>query len=449
MVRCLLVNPQMPFNAPIEDSWIKLGLAGLSACLKQHHHEVYLIDFRMTSGWDEVVARVKIIDPEIVYISAFTSESRDAIKVAEVIKQYDRKIPVVVGGIHASIMPEDYTRTGLFDFIIRGEGEITVPKIADSISEYYKSYIHPVVEWGETPQLDLLPFADRELWSDYHERIQHPPPWLKSKPWVDVLMWRGCNSNCRFCSGPGEKNHFTRDRNGTRVPYIRGCSVQNVIEELLELDRKYHYKSIHFDDDQFIMNIPWTWKFLEALKENGLDNKEWWAGTRADILLRNKDLILEMQRCGCSIISVGFESFSDPLLQFWNKGTTVRQNFEAADFLNEHGIKIFSNTIFGAPRSDGKWHIEDDRANIEAIKKIKPAWVSWSSFTAVPGSDLYQWCIDNNFTVAENPGFRDCRGDTIKGISHRKIRMMIDEIPDCRRNWKHRWYDKLMMTIGK
>jgi coproporphyrinogen III oxidase-like Fe-S oxidoreductase len=96
-----------------------------------------------------------------------------------------------------------------------------------------------------------------------------------------------------------------------------------------------------------------------------------------------------MKKAGLDIMSVGFESFSDELLTFWNKGTTSQMNHDAAKFLNDNEIRIFSNTIIGAPRADGKWYIEDDIANIDAIKKIKPSHISWSLFTAVPGSELY------------------------------------------------------------
>jgi hypothetical protein len=256
----------------------------------------------------------------------------------------------------------------------------------------------------------------------------------------DVLV-----HNCKFCSGPGEQNHFTRIVGDKRVPYVRGRSVDNVIRELTELDDRYHYRSIHFDDDQFIMNIDWTWKFMKALKDNALDTKRWWAGSRADVILRNKDLVLEMRDCGMEVMSVGFESFSDELLQFWGKGTTVQQNFEAAQFLNDNGIKIFSNTIMGAPRPDGKWHIEDDERNLAAMKRINPAHVSWSIFTAVPGSELYQWCIDKGLVVAKSPGFRGADEDKIKGINHRRIRLMMDTLESTKRLWYHTLHDQLML----
>lgn len=455
MIKILLINPQMPFNASPQDSWIRLGLAHLSSVLKQDRtNDVHLIDFRLISGWDDFCGRVSKIYPDVVFITAFTSEVENTIRAARVIKEIKPDTVIVVGGIHASIAPEDFQKAGCFDFIMRGEGEITVPKIAAGFMELISQITttpgarFPSVLWGETPDLDKIPFADRELWFDYRERTMHPPIWLREKPWVDILMVRGCPYRCKFCSGPGEQNHYTKvDSEGNRKPYIRGRSVQNVIDELLVLDQKYHYKSIQFLDDQFIMNPAWAWDFMKALKEYGLDSKQWWAGSRADVILRNKDLVLEMQRCGLDIMSVGFESFSDELLRFWGKGTTVAQNFEAAQFLNDHGIRIFSNTIMGAPRPDTKWHIEDDWRNIEALKLIKPSFASWSIFTAVPGSELYQWCIDNNLTVAKNTGIRAADENKIKGISYRKIRVMMDEIDSCRRPWYHTMNDRLRALI--
>ena len=441
MTSCLLINPQMPHNSNVKfDSWVRLGLAHLSSALKEKGHIVSLLDYRMIGNWDEILPSIEKHNPDIVFIGAFTSEVETAIRTGHLIKATHPEIVTCVGGIHASIDPTVYERAGCFDFIVRGEGEVTVPKIASG-------EIKSQTLWGEVPDLNAIPFADRELWSDYKERIKYPPVWLTEAPWIELLMYRGCYGKCRFCCGCGEQNHFTKEVNGKRVPNIRGRTVANVIKELTILEDKYHFKSVQCHDDQFIMNPQWTWDLMGELKENGLDNKKWWVGSRADVILRNKPLVLEMQKCGLDIMSVGFESFSNELLQFWNKGTTAEQNYEAAKFLKDNGIRVFSNIIMGAPRPDGKWHIEDDLKNIEAMKKIKPDHASWSIFTAVPGSDLYQWCIDEGLTVAKNAGFRTADETKIKGVSNRRIRVMMDEIPSVKRPWYHTMHDRVMMMV--
>jgi radical SAM superfamily enzyme YgiQ (UPF0313 family) len=452
----LLVNPQMPFNRPIQiDSWIRMGLAQLSAVLKaDKENTVHLLDLRQLTDWDEFYDKVARINPDVVFITAFTSEVQSAIKSARIIRSINPCISICVGGIHASIAPEDYQKANCFDFIVRGEGEITVPKIAaghrDVISQTSDwIYGNPITLWGETPDLDKNPFPDRALWEDFPERMQYPPAWLTKKPWAEVLMARGCPYHCKFCCGAGEQNHYTKvGCDGKRIPYIRGRSVENVIVELQYLVDTYGTRSIHFSDDQFILNPEWTRNLMMAMQDNGLDNLQWWAGSRADVILRNKELVLLMRDCGMDVMSVGFESFSYEMLKFWNKGTTVAQNFEAAQFLNDNGIKIFSNVIMGAPRPDGKWHIEDDERNIAAMKQIHPFYASWSIFTAVPGSELYRWCVDNNLIAdSANSGIREANENKMKGISYRRIRAMMDGIEGCHRPWYHHWHDKLMLLV--
>jgi radical SAM superfamily enzyme YgiQ (UPF0313 family) len=444
MTRVLLVNTQSPYGSNVKNSWIRMGLAYLSSSLKANGHIVDLADIRMMKNINHVISKISIFKPDLVCITALTAEVGDAIAIGHEIKKYNPKIYTMIGGIHASIAPEDYIKAGCFDFIIRGEGEITVPVIASNLTMYHKL---PSVIWGEPPDLNEIPFPDRELWNDYKERIKYPPAWGLPSPWIEFIISRGCPYHCRFCSGPGEQNHFTIDSGGNRKPYIRGRSVENAIEELLELDHKYHFKGIQFHDDQFILNPAWTDKFCDAVVDHGLDNKSWWVGSRADVILRNKPLILKMKKVGLDIMSIGFESFSDELLKFWNKGTTVQMNYEAAKFLNDNEIRIFSNTIMGAPRADGKWYIEDDYANINALKKIKPSHVSWSLFTAVPGSELYQWCIDKELSVAANVGFRWGDEDKIKGVNRRRIRIMMDEcLPDSRPIY-HNWYDQVRLFL--
>jgi anaerobic magnesium-protoporphyrin IX monomethyl ester cyclase len=445
MTRVLLVNTQSPYGSEVKkNSWIRMGLAYLSASLKADGHIVDLADIRTMKNIHEVISKVSIFKPELVCITALTAESGEAIAIGHEIKKYNPEIYTMIGGIHASIAFEDFKRAGCFDFIIRGEGEMTVPAVASNLAMYHT---FPSVIWGEPPDLNKIPFPDRELWNDYKERVKFPPSWGLPSPWIEFMNSRGCPYHCRFCSGPGEQNHFTINSDGNRKPYIRSRSVENAILELQELDSKYHFKGIQFHDDQFILNPVWTDKFCDAIIENGLDNKRWWVGSRADVILRNKSLVLKMKKAGLDIMSVGFESFSDELLTFWNKGTTSQMNHDAAKFLNDNEIRIFSNTIMGAPRADGKWYIEDDIANIDAIKKIKPSHISWSLFTAVPGSELYQWCIDKGLSVAGNTGLRNSDESKIKGVNLRQIRILIDEVIPEGRPFYHNWYDRVRLFL--
>ena len=433
--KVVLVNPQTPFQEKIAGSeYIKMGLAYLSAIMKNEGHTVSLVDFRLCDSFEHAVRKTVSGIPDVVCITAFSSEKTDAIRFGHELRKAMPDVILVIGGIHASLRPEEFAAERCFDYIVRGEGEITVPKI---VADPHRNHVSEIL-WGETPDLDALPFPDRELWPDYRERVNCPPVYVPGKSWVDIISFRGCYAKCRFCSAHGERDHFTRlNAEGKRVPYLRGRSVENVIAELKELDAKYHYEGIQFLDDQWIMNPEWMWKFCYEIEKAGLAGKNWWIGTRVDVLLKNKELMLRMKEVtGEMMVSVGWESFSQYHLDFWEKGTTVQQNWEAAAFLREHGFKIFGNVIMGAPREDSKWYREDDIKNIEAMKKIKPDWMSWSIFTAAPGCDLEQWCIDNGLSSAHNVGFRNAGESKIKGVDWRWIRRQMSDRP-----FWHDWYD--------
>jgi anaerobic magnesium-protoporphyrin IX monomethyl ester cyclase len=424
--------------------WIRLGIAYLSSSLRAQGHEVGLLDFRYLKGWREVIPAVEKFAPDMVSISAITMDAQNAIRCGQMIKQHNPAIVTCVGGIHASIAPEDFENAGCFDFVVRGEGEVTVPWIANVFGpDGLKLFTtRTATMWGETPDLNALPFPDRELWPNYRKIISTPNHLKLEIPWLQMIANRGCPYSCSFCCGPGEKNHFTREVNGKRVPYVRGRSVENVIKEMDALKYTYDIKSIQFMDDQFIMNTDWMWAFCKD-KEEWLPETKYWAASRADIILRNKPLIERMHDTGLDIMSVGFESFSNHLLKFWNKGVTAEQNYEAAEFLNDIGVRIFSNTIFGAPREDGKWYIEDDLANIEAIEKIQPATASKSIFNPIIGSELYQWAIDKNLIDKPMTG---AHNTCLKGVNQRKIRLIMDRAY-CDRPWHHRAFDTVMDMV--
>jgi len=139
MTRVLLVNTQSPYGSEVKkNSWIRMGLAYLSASLKTNGHIVDLADIRTMKNINNVISKVSLFKPDLVCITALTAEVGEAIAIGCEIKKYNPEIHTMIGGIHASIAPEDFKKAGCFDFIIRGEGEITVPEIASNLAMYHK-----------------------------------------------------------------------------------------------------------------------------------------------------------------------------------------------------------------------------------------------------------------------------------------------------------------------
>jgi radical SAM superfamily enzyme YgiQ (UPF0313 family) len=226
------------------------------------------------------------------------------------------------------------------------------------------------------------------------------------------------------------------------------------MEEMKLLYQKYHYKSVIFLDDEFLINPKWVKNFCQAMHDYGFAQKKikWWAAVRADMICRFPEIIREMKQAGLDTISIGFESFSDRLLKWMNKGTTAEINFKAAEITKKLGLKIYANTIFGLPYKDKKWYIEDDLVTLEAIKKIKPHNWAYSYFTPIPGSSFYDWFKKNNLILKDSPeisGLRFANQPKIKGVDYQKLKKMVLEYSHQRnQSLAKRVIKKTLKTIG-
>jgi len=120
-------------------------------------------------------------------------------------KNINRNIITVAGGIHPTMFADEFIKSNVVDFVIKGEGEISLPKLLENPQKF------PPIFYGEPPDLDKIPFEDRELWPDYKKRIQQKILKFPGKPPVtNVLTKRGCPWQCKFCCGPGEQNLYTK-----------------------------------------------------------------------------------------------------------------------------------------------------------------------------------------------------------------------------------------------
>lgn len=153
---------------------------------------------------------------------------------------------------------------------------------------------------------------------------------------VSVLSSRGCYGSCSFCS---EKEFYRR--NGTPVPRYR--SIQSLIDELTEISQQKHIKSISFADSNFmpgsLKRKKWLRQLATELKESKL-KFNYRINTRANDVIRNKDIIPLLKEVGFSEYFIGIESFSQSQLELYNKYVTVEQNVQALQILSQNHIKI-------------------------------------------------------------------------------------------------------------
>ena len=373
----------------MDAGWISHGLAHLSSAAKAQGFHIDLIDLRALSGWDQFREVLTKRNPDVVGVTMMSVDYNPARRAVGIAKEIKPDVVTMVGGPHVTLALQDALRIPQVDYLILHEGEVTFPKLLRSI-EGGDPPSERVIR-GEAPDLDTIPFADRDLflkeWREWGYDLDSPEvsfaPELPS-PFATIIAGRGCLYNCAFCK-PGEDYIF-----GKRT---RKRSVENVLAELTELVSNYNIASFMFHDDCLTEDRDWVMEFTDRYIAEGF-NMPFFCQTRADILVRHEDMVERMAQAGLRGYFVGFESGSDRVLKFIRKGTTVEQNLEAARICRKYGITIWANYMMGMPTETK----EEVMETVRMMKDIDPDYYSPAFFTPHPGTDLYDFVVEHDLS---------------------------------------------------
>jgi len=413
-VKATLINPAVAWDA-LDASWIRHGIGSISAYAKAKGHEIDLIDLRrlvkQQNGkafidWQDFDNKIGESQAEVFGLSILSANFDFAKECIRRIRKIKSKVDVVIGGIHPTVCPEEAEDLKV-DSIITGEGEL---KFVD--------FLEGKMSKDVRPDLDSLPFVDRELFAPLREL----PIGYLEEPFHTLIIGRGCPYKCTFCA-PAETKLFGKK--------VRMRSVDNVLAELLELKQRYGLKSFAIHDDAFSSFPRYVLEFVEK-KLKVLPEATFYCQGRADQVVRRPDLFKSLYKSGLRILSVGFESGSNRVLGFLNKQVTVEQNLEAARILNGIGIDIWGNLMVGIP-TESKAEVIKTIQMAKKIKEIQPqAILSWASYTPHPGSELYDYCKEHDLSLVKNSAdyrrYFEKDNPKIRGIDYQFLSWAIGQV---------------------
>ena len=345
----------------------------------------------------EVVFKEKLEDllhegPDLIGISASTDTYSIAIKWAQTIKA-QLGVPVILGGIHISLVPESLA--SCFDLAVLGEGEITIVEVLRSYQKHHRldysllqripglAYFNNgrLARTAPRPQitdLDGLARPCRELLPYYQKGGQS-----------HVFSARGCPYHCHFCAST---KMFAR---------YHSHSVDTIVADIEHLIQVEQAKFITFFDDLFIADKRKLDAIATRLEERGLLGKCQFMGhVRANLI--DEAVCQQLKRLRMDVVSMGIESFSDKVLKSLNKtGNSCEVNQRTLDLLAQHGIGVLSLFLFGTPAEtaeDVHYTLEQIYRNVEA-GKIRDA--QWAMLLTYPGTKIWDHAKERGL-VSEN-----------------------------------------------
>jgi anaerobic magnesium-protoporphyrin IX monomethyl ester cyclase len=374
-MKLLLVNA-VDASRRIETVYPPLGLAYISSYLKKYvpSIEVKIVDRNVGNAIQE-------FRPDAVGVSSVTQNFGGAVIIGEMCKQL--KIPVFIGGVHISMLPEGLP--DVFDFGVVGEGENTMLELVKLFSErgsfgdedlgnirglVLHGHDGPELteERGLIESLDSIPFPDRELLD------------IPSAGSTYLFTSRGCPYKCAFCSS-------TRFWDRTRW-----FSAEYVVDEIKAVVQRYRPWAVSFYDDLFVANFGRLQTIVDLLLREGLHKKVKFSfACRSNLV--NERLIEVIRQLDIQMICMGLESGCQRILEYLKgEKCSVEQNMNAIDLLSEANINVQGTFIIGSPDETEDEILE----TLNFIKRSKLVHFDVYILTPFPGTPIWRIAKQHN-----------------------------------------------------
>jgi len=345
-------------------------------------HDVRILDMRLDDSLDTVLRE---FGPEMVAVTALTPEVYAARNILRQVKSFSSEIFTVVGGHHATLLPQDFFVPQV-DAVAIGDAESMFRDLVQAVADRRGLDAVSDVVWRDRDggfvrnprseaRVDLghLPLPRRDLTEDYRGEYF----FLFDKPDTSVATSRGCPFRCKFCS----VHEFHRGAVNQMPP-------GRVLVELATIQTEH----ITFVDDNFLVNCKRENAIADLIRSEGI-HRRYSMECRTDSIVRHPELIEKWVDVGLYAVLLGLEGGSDKMLHNVNKSCSIDTNNEAIRILQDHGV-----IIWGAFLVDPDWTEDDFKRLGDYVREKKITHTQFTVLTPLPGTELYRQRRDELLT---------------------------------------------------
>lgn len=378
-LKVLLINPSsIQSGTRVPD----LGLGYLATAARNAGFYVDLIQGN-EAACEDIYRKLVESKPDVIGIKVISLEIPAVRKVVSWCREVCPGAKVVLGGPHISIAPPHLSMEFFHpDYCIRGEGEVPFPQLLRAIAgeplsmNDMSGLIH--IENGELIANPVSVHRDLDDFGIPAWDLMDPRTfsggwyfWSPEHPRAPILTSRGCPYRCTFCA-----------QNVVGGKRLRQRSLQGVFEEMQLLMETYGVSNFDLIDDNFLIRRDFVVGFCNKIIERGWKIRWNCCGARLDIL--DPELVRLMDRAGCNIISIGFESGSQRVLDYMKKDLNLLFAYQQARMIRKNSsIKIMGLFIIGYPTETE----EEIRQTIRFALKLPLFIANFSTYMVLPGCE--------------------------------------------------------------
>ncbi len=372
-------------------TWAPLPILAVSAPLFAQGYDVVLLDANVEPDWMKLLVD-ECRDSLMLGISCMTGpQIHFGLEAARAVRSAGLDLPIIWGGYHPSILPEQTSRNQYVDAVVRGQGEPTLLEVAGRLSQgedyldvrgltYCRDGEVVTTEGRKVEDINNFPRLP-------YEKLRNPQQYLNNmhvgSRSINYVSSQGCPARCQFCAEP-----LVYDRRWKAYTPERVLSDLEFLQSFLGVNGVMYFDSTYFVNERRAREISQ----MMVDRDMGIG---WAANARAPQLGKFADETFDILKAsGLWAFLVGAESGSHTQLEAMQKDISPEDIVEAARVATRHGVKISYSFIVGFP-GETQQEIEETWEVMERVSKVVGEYNSQLHFYApTPGNALYDKALE-------------------------------------------------------
>ena len=439
-------------------SGLPIGIASIAAVLKREEYDVKIFDTafypnqnesnqnetRSKKGMSKKIVNEDVVydntgdmfedlrriimlhDTKIVGISLLQSTYEIGVSLTRFIKANFPYIIIVAGGVLPTLIPDMIFEEPSIDSICLGEGEMPFLKFCDRFSSGSEDIVQTPgfwIKWHGTKyknkpakvcRLEELPYPD---FSEFDSRLFFKPMQGRLYKMINIETTRGCPHMCTYCSAPSLRAFFKQNECGT---YYRKMDIDYITGQIDYQVNKYKPEFIYFSSEMFLAFSDEEFsKFEDSYSKHKIP---FWFQTRFETV--TKERLEALKKIGMLWITLGLEHGNEEFRKkMLKRNYSNEKALECVKILKEVGVGASINNIIGFPGETRELIFDTININKRLYEINNLIECNVFMFTPFLGSDLYDYCAENNLLISDEK------------LTHTSLYRDDDKILNYNENW--------------